>query len=222
MPEETPTLALALFDLVPVFLAGTAFVLLADVVGRRRPDLRPIVFAGGVMATAGGGLQAIWKVVVAAGGPDITVMGEALFPLLSAGFALMALALFSLGDRGAFNKSALGLVAIIWGTGFGLSLISDGASSGYFISVVTLAEVVMVVLLWRWARREGTHIGWYVGIHLFLVIALSGMARAVEQTNALQWVEESVNVVTQGLLLIAVLRLRSVLVVEPEAETIAG
>lgn len=213
-----PTVPLAAFDFVPVILAGFAFVTIARLVAVRNPALGPIAMAGAILATAGGASKATWKLIYAAGGPDIDIMEEALFPLLSAGFALLALSLFQLREEGSAKGSAVGLVAIIWGTAIGLSFVGEGAVSGFFISAVTIAEVVFIILLWRWARREGTHIGWYVGIHLFLVIGLSGMASAVEQTNALQWVEETSNAVTQGLLLLAALKLKAA-IESPAEET---
>ena len=210
VPAMQPTLSLAVFDLVPVIIAGVAFVTLARLITAKNPDLAIPAMAGAVLATTGGASKAIWKVIKAAsdGDIDITVMEEALFPLLSVGFALMAMSLFLLREEGKPLVSGLVLVGIIWGIAVGLSFVSEGAVNGYFITVVTLAEVTLIMLLWRWARREGAHIGWLLGFHLFLVIGLSGMARAVEQTNALQWVEESANAVTQALLLVAVFRLK--------------
>jgi hypothetical protein len=90
-----PTVALALWDFVPVVLAGLGLVLLSRHIAAERPTWGRTAFRGAVLVTLGGLAKAGWKLEYAITGDDIAWLEEALFWLLAPGFAFVAASLSS-------------------------------------------------------------------------------------------------------------------------------
>ncbi|MFD0475531.1 hypothetical protein ACFQ0B_50390 [Nonomuraea thailandensis] len=91
-------LALALVDFLPVLAMAAGIALLAPFAARTRGRLPGwAALAGGVLVVLGGLLKAVWKLLVAAGGPDVGWLAGVQFYLFGPGFALLAWAV--LGRR---------------------------------------------------------------------------------------------------------------------------
>ncbi|MEV0972479.1 hypothetical protein [Microtetraspora glauca] len=88
-------------DFLPVFAMATGMVLLVPHVSRiAAPLVTRVAQAGAVLVVTGGALKAIWKTIVAFGGPDITWLAAAQFPLLGPGFTLLAWAVLAVHPSG--------------------------------------------------------------------------------------------------------------------------
>ncbi|MFD9465402.1 hypothetical protein [Streptomyces sp. NPDC060027] len=94
-PVDYPV-ALALQDFMPVVLTGVGAACLIRPVARAVPRARATAATGTALILAGGLSKAVWKLVVSLDGPDVQPMNKALFPLLAAGFLLLAHALLTL------------------------------------------------------------------------------------------------------------------------------
>ncbi|MFG1946279.1 hypothetical protein [Nonomuraea sp. NPDC048826] len=178
-------LSLALVDFLPVIAMAVAVALLIPYVRH------PAFAAGGSLAVLGGALKAVWKLIVASGGPDVEVLSEAQFFLLGTGFTLMAWALLGVGPG---RRPPLWVFA-----GFALLGIAAAAAvrdTWPMLIVTTVAATLVGIRLLLLARRAGaTPAVFLFGFNLLGTYAMGMLAARPEQTIALQWVEESLNTV---------------------------
>jgi hypothetical protein len=194
------TLPLAIFDAVPVVLAGIAYLWASRELTTDQAR-RKVALVGTLLVVLGGSVKVIWKIVIAANGTDIAWLDDLMWPLLSAGLPLLGGALSSR----VHVRTTVALVVVVQGVLLALWLGTGlGAARGLAIAVMTLSTIWIAVGLISRARR------WDVGRAVPLVVAnvsvafiLSGLAR-MEQTIALQWIEEVLNAGAQGALLVAV------------------
>lgn len=198
----TYTTPLAVFDLVPVVLSVVAYAVLAAEV-RRRDAAAARIAATGVALIATGGLgKAVWKVIVAVADVDVTWLDDLLFPALAVGFLLLWGALAGRVGRGSM---AAGLVAIV-AVALALTLGNDVAEVVLLTAMVVGSVGVTVHLIRRAGRARDRAAALLLALSLVVTFVLAGLAR-VEQTAAMQWVEEGSNALAQLLLLVAVVRL---------------
>lgn len=204
----TYTVPLAVFDLVPVLLSVLAYGLLAGEVRRRDArdsrDARAALGAVlGVALIAVGGLgKAIWKIIVATSDTDVVWLDDLLFPALAVGFLLLWGALAGRVGRGA---TAAGLVAVVAAV-LVLTVGNDLAEILLLTAMVVGSVGVTVHLIRRAGRARDHAAALLLGLSLVVTFVLAGLAR-VEQTAAMQWIEEGSNALAQMLLLVAVVRL---------------
>ncbi|WP_328551499.1 hypothetical protein [Streptomyces sp. NBC_00358] len=208
-PVDYPV-ALALQDFMPVVLTGVGAACLIRPVARAAPRATATAATGTGLILAGGLSKAIWKLVVSLGGPDAQPMNKALFPLLSAGFLLLAHALLSLpspvaSPRGTDRVPPLWGFAATWAL---LGAVSLFLASSLPVMVLTVAAVtvcgVRLILL---ARAAGdTPAASAAGLWLLGMYVLGPLAARPDQSVALQWAEQSCNTLTQTALLLAALR----------------
>ncbi len=194
------TLPLAVFDAVPVVLAAVAYLWAA----RRLTSgatARRAALVGAVLVTAGGAAKVAWKITIAATGRDVTWLDDLLFPLLAPG--LLALA-GALSPRASTRRAVFGAAVV---TVLALALTVAGGpdvATVLLLVVMTAATVWVAVALTRAARERdvgaAVPLVWFTVAVAFL---LAGLAR-LEQTIALQWVEETTNAAAQGALLLAI------------------
>jgi hypothetical protein len=209
-PVDYPV-ALALQDFVPVVLTGIGAACLIRPVGRAAPRAGTTAATATALILAGGLSKAVWKLVVSLDGPDVQPLNKALFPLLAAGFLLLAHALLSLpspvpSPRGAGRVPPLWGFAATWTLLGALSLL---LASTLPVMVLTIAAVtvcgVRLILL---ARAAGdTPAASAAGLWLLGMYVLGPLAARPDQSVALQWTEQGCNTLTQAALLIAALRL---------------
>ena len=191
--EHVATVPLALWDLVPVVLGGLGCWLLADVAGRRVPEVRTAGRVGAVLVFLGGLAKAVWKLVFALTENDLVVLYDALFVLLAPGFVLVALALYAArtGEARGFRLGAaavLGSYAIAAATG----------SVDAVLPLMVVAATATGVLALLEARSAGDRTAtWLFAAQIALAFALVPLA-APPQTLGKQWAEESINAVAQA------------------------
>ncbi|MFD7131978.1 hypothetical protein [Streptomyces sp. NPDC059894] len=216
-PADYP-LSLAVEDFVPVALTATAAVRLirpAAATGRRGR----LTAAGGALLIAAGGLsKAVWKLVVALDGPDLQPLNKALFPLLSAGFLLLALALLRLpppasqppAPAPAAIRRLEWTFAVLWPATAAvcLALRSTAPALVLTVAAVTVCAVRLILL----ARGAGDiWAAGAAGIWLLGMYVLGPLAARPDQSVALQWVEQSCNTLTQAAVVVAAWRLAAAL-----------
>ncbi len=198
--ESTYTVSLAVFDIVPVALSVLGCWFLARLSYRVIPGLRPVALLGVVLIAIGGGSKALWKIILTTLDTDVTWMEQMLFPFLATGFLLLLWALWSaiVGRRILWWPFALVLVLGFAGT------IASGKSTA-LLAVAAGAALMTSGVAIRWAVRERAPLPvvlYAVGMGFSIVLAYLAGPK-IEQTLAMQWVEEGVNVVGQACFLLA-------------------
>jgi hypothetical protein len=198
--EETYTVALALFDVIPVVLSVVGCWFLARLSARVVPTVRGVGLTAVVLLAIGGGSKALWKIILTTASTDVTWMEQMLFPFLSVGFTLLAWVVWS---------GLVGRTVPWWPFAAVLALGIGGAvaagSMQPLLGVTATMSLVASGLAVRWAIRERTGLAavlFVLGMVSAIVLAFLGSDR-IEQTLAMQWVEESVNVAGQACFLLA-------------------
>lgn len=209
-PAPMPSLALALEDFVPVLLTAIGLFLIVRMIRRVDRSAGAWAALGAVMVVGGGLSRATWKLVMAAGGPDLVPLFLALYVLLVAGYLLFVMALWrgwqaTNGRRARVPTWAAAAVALV----VLLPLTAVLAPAGgrilplLWLFTATGASVVASLLLARWARRIGRQgLGWLFIVSMVVTLLLNGLARAEAQSEALQWVEQVLNTLNQGAFLL--------------------
>jgi hypothetical protein len=198
--QTTYTVPLALFDIVPVLLSALGCLLLARLSSGVVPGVRVVAYLGVVLIAAGGLSKALWKVLLTAAHTDIPILQQALFPLLSTGFVLLAWAVWS---------GLVGREVVYWPAALFLAVGVVGACAARtmqpLLGVAATAALITSGLGIRWAVRErawGSAALFVVGMASSIGLAYLGGPK-IEQTLSLQWVEESVNATGQVCFLLA-------------------
>lgn len=184
-PEEYPVI-LALEDFVPVAFTTAGALLLARVEG---VDARLARIAA-LLLGVGGVAKAGWKTVIATTHVDLWMVPLALFPFLSAGFLVLIKAI----EPRVPVPAIAGLWTACLGTAFAI-----GDTLPMLILTIAASTAAAVIL----SRRHKLFIVWIIGQYLL------GPLSSGEQTIARQWVEQSINTVSQGMFLLAAWRLAS-------------
>ena len=191
MTDDVATVPLALFDFLPVLLAGAGCLLLARYVGSKAPQVRTPALTAAVLVLAGGLSKAVWKLVLAAGWGDWTALQTGLFVLLAPGFLVLAWA--TLGVVGRRVPVAVPVTLARVAEVLALAARSTGPLLIATVTGATATSVLAIVL----ARREGRgNAAWLFGLQLAMAFALVPLAQP-PHTVAKQWLEESLNTVGQ-------------------------
>jgi hypothetical protein len=201
-----PSLALAIEDFVPVVLTAIGLALVVRMIRRADRGAGAWAAAGAVLVVAGGLARATWKLVMAAGGPDLVPLFLALYVFLAAGYLLFVMALWR-GWQAANGRrvrvptwipAAVALAVML-----PLTLILAPAGGRIlpllWLFTATCASVIASLLLARWARGIGRPgLGWLFVISMIVTLMLNGLARAEAQSEPLQWVEQLLNTLNQA------------------------
>lgn len=206
MSYEGYTVSLALVDYIPVTLSALGLWLLVKRIKHLKPELAALATIACVVTVSAGILKATWKLIVASSGRDIHWMSDQLFVFLFPGLTLMAFAVI-LSKRNApisrFAKAILPIIiiAIVWAGSFYLnqSKPDSRAWSLMLLGCLTISNVILSVALIRQALTEKLVLAaCLVALNLIFIFVLSGLGRIEDQTAALQWIEELVNIISQG------------------------
>ncbi len=200
---ETYTLSLALVDFLPVLFAaiGLSFVAcMAAHVNLRQGQ----VAALGVFLTVAGGLsKATWKLVMALtqSQVNLTLLDDALFVLMAPGYTLIAWSVWQTARSVRRQKTfhvwipPAVLIALTFASSISLYVVNPSSPrwERVLLSITVLATTVTGILLIIFAFRQNMPLaGWLFILNLAGVFILNSMAR-MEQTIALQWIEQSIN-----------------------------
>jgi hypothetical protein len=201
--EFVPSVALALDDFVPVVLAGVAVALLAKhAAATRIPGVPWRAWVGAGAIAVGGLCKAVWKLIVALGGPDLVWLEKALFSFLMPGFVTLGFAMLCVW-KGRALAHWIGGAPIAVGFTAGTLLRADWPLLVVTIVAATGVSVLGLLL----ARRQGDQLA--AGLFAFQIVLAFGLAplAAPPQTSSKQWLEQSLNTVAQLALLMAAARL---------------
>ena len=180
---------MALVDYIPVIFFGIAAVLLQrDLYGKMRKDAFGLFAAGTVNIFAAGFLKATWKLLYAAGICDFQALNTMFLPVQSIGFLL----------------AGLGIVLMLTGRRQVLAAVAPPVFSGSVVfimmmvlglgSICTCLSIVAVKM-----KRKAPAV-----LFVLAFLASMGMGAMASQdvTQAwVNWVEQGINCVGQGLLL---------------------
>jgi hypothetical protein len=179
--EETYPLSLALFDFVPniAYLVGAFFLVRLVLLMRGRRCGR-MMMAGALFVFLGGTLKATWKLIIAAGGPSISLLSEQQFVLLAIGFTGTVVSVILLAREGRPPAKGVLLPAMV-------------AWKIPFLLVMTLAQLGSLgILFYLCFRRVMPLAGMLFAVAFVMTLAMAGMSSA-EQTITIQWIEEAIN-----------------------------
>jgi hypothetical protein len=206
---ETYTLGLALEDFIPVIFSSIGLYFVSRMVGNVNARLGQMASIGWILVTIGGFLKATWKLIMALTQTQTNIVwfDKGMFIWMSAGFTLLAFALWFMGEIRSGKQPervwigpavvlGLSLIAILF-TGFP----DPNVNTWRFIllGVMTIGNVVMVILLIQQARANSQNLlAVLFLVNIVIVFILSGLARIPDQTIPLQWTEQLLNTFAQG------------------------
>lgn len=212
---EGYTIALALFDYVPIAFSALALTLIVKKL-RHESSLAVSSLAtlGAILIVLGGLSKATWKLILSGFSTNIMALNNSLFICLSAGFLLLAYALFSARtpakDNSVNSSTAIALIFIASG---GAALLAGTFSESrywvfYLIGFTTMANTAVIFLLVRQALRSQLYLAAILlMVNLVGIFTLSALSRLPDQTAALQWMEELCNTGAQAAFAYAAWRL---------------
>ncbi|MFO7548337.1 MAG: hypothetical protein R6X29_05635 [Acidimicrobiia bacterium] len=205
---------LAVYDLVPVAVAGLALGLITAAVGRRYRPARMVAAIGTAFVVGGGGLKAGSKLVAAAGdGIPPPLLDAALFPLIAPGMVMLALAVAATRAAPGIRRLLPALPVVVpAGVWTFAAVLAAGpgwdTAEVMLIVVATAGNVALGGLLIRWSLVVGLR--WAAAlfaVNLVVVIGMAGLTRGVDQTIGWQWIEQTINLGAQLAFLLGAHRL---------------
>ena len=209
---ERLSVPLALQDFVPVLISAVGWYFVVRVTAGANVAAGRLAMVGAMLVVLGGLSRAVWKLIFALDGPDISLLHAGLYPLLTAGFLALAGALWAASKPRSPGRLAwLGPLVVVAALGV-LSWLVD-AGNGRLVPVMWLgvatiglfvASGLLALRAWNLGRR-GVAALFVIGI--VATILLNGLARVAEQDEAVQWAEQGLNTVNQLLFAIAAWRL---------------
>jgi hypothetical protein len=205
-----PSLALAVEDFVPVLLTAIGLSLIVSMIGRVDRGAGAWAALGAVLVVAGGLSRASWKLIAAAGGPDVVPLFSALYLLLATGYLLFVMALWrgwqaanGRGSRAPTWAAAAMALAVLLPVTAVLAPAAGRLAPLLWLFTATSASVITSLVLARWARAIGrVGLGWLFVVSMVVTLALNGLARAETQSEALQWAEQLLNTLNQAAFLL--------------------
>ncbi len=204
------TVALALFDYVPIAFTTLGMFWLCRSELFKNHSVRKLAILGAGLIIGGGLLKATWKLIVASTGEHIVWMNNSLFILMAPGFTVLSFALFYRHSKYVSSPILLTTAAVVPLIALIIFLTNPEQRLWFFwlLTIVTLANSAVIFMLSRAGWNTGDRMISILYILSFVgTLSLSGLARIPEQTAALQWIEESINAVAQGLFFLGSLRL---------------
>lgn len=182
--EENYTIGLAIFDFVPTlaFLAGGYYLVRLALLTRGKA-CSLIMASGTILVFLGGILKATWKLLITMQIADIQAFSDALFIFQAPGFLLMLVAMIMI-TQSKTVKNTLIPVIVLWKIPL--------------LVVMTIGSLGTLGAGSYLSFRRGVRIaGWCYVITIILTLVMSGMAQGSEQSIHNQWVEESINSLSQ-------------------------
>ena len=185
---------MALMDYIPVIFYGfTASILCRDLFGKMSRQVYTMFSAGTVFIFLAGLLKATWKLLYGAGICDFQALNNIFLPVQSIGFLLTGVAavLMLVGKK----VPVLAVPPVFGGTMVFIPMIVLGL--GAIITVLSLLAAKL--------KKKGL-IALFV-LSFLASLAMGGMASQDSSQAWVNWVEQSLNCVGQGALLLGVMLL---------------
>lgn len=189
------SIPMALVDYIPVAFFGIAAAMLQlDLYSKMRKDAFAMFAAGTINIFAAGFLKATWKLLYAAGICDFAALNTMFLPVQSIGFLLAGLGIVLMLCT---KKKVLAAVAPPVFSGSVIFIMMMVLGLGSICSVLSILAVKM--------KRKGA-----VALFALAFLASMGMGAMSGQDTTQAWVnwtEQGINCVSQGLLMWGVLML---------------
>ncbi len=207
---EGVTVPLALQDYMTVIFSALGLAILTRMVYQLNRELGRMALAGTVLIVLGGFLKASGKLVSAAGGPDLALLHQGLFPLIAPGFTLMAWSLYQIRrvfrDQPPLQRPWLVPAVIIAVSGIGVTALAlaGGPWKVPLILLATVGNVSMLIMLAlaAWGRNM-----WFTGslfiVTLVVVLVMSQLANTKDVSIGMIWFEQITQTVAQMLFVLA-------------------
>jgi len=213
------SLALALFDYLPVVVSALGLYWLARLIGATDtiPAGPPLL---AVVLIIGGGLcKASWKLWWVLTGNDLVSLANMLFILMAPGMVLLAMYCHAAqrcwrGDSTIAHPGRITalVIALVYGASFTTSQL-DPLGRGWFfllLACASLANITISALLIRFAwLQQQTGTALIFAVSILLILSLSALARISAGSAPLQWLAEILNLLAHGTFALAVWRLQA-------------
>ena len=203
---EQYSIALALEDFVPVALSSIGLFYLAEMIGAAEGKSRWPALVGAWLVMLGGGTKAAWKLNIATTGANIVWMDNALFILLTPGFIFLAYTLWRAqramqGKPAPMSPFIMPIAASV--TGLGLAAIVAAVApttrtwNFILLGATTVANFATSMLAAWQAFKQGQKVvaGLFI-LNIVMIVLLQGLARTGTRTEAVQWVEQILNTIS--------------------------
>ncbi|MEN1727371.1 MAG: hypothetical protein AAGJ52_02935 [Pseudomonadota bacterium] len=201
---EDFSLALALYDFVPVVLTGIGVFSLAALVRKHRVPWAFLATVGATLVFAAGMTKACWKLVVTLSAHDLTWLASLLFPLMAPGFALLAAGIWASRrqrQKKSINKDFWLMPLAIIGVAAALALfrVDAGIERGWFLpalSLASLSNIALTVMLFMTAwQNEQRLVAVLFTVNLAMVFALIPIAQFSHYSIAMHWFEQTLTTI---------------------------
>ncbi|NWF81854.1 MAG: hypothetical protein HXY37_17700 [Chloroflexi bacterium] len=201
---EGVTVPLALQDYMTVIFSALGLAILTRMIYHLDRALGRMALIGSGLVVLGGFLKASGKLLTAAGGPDLALLHQGLFPLVAPGFVLVAWSLYHIRrvfrDQPPLRRPWLvPLLAIAL---FAAGSIALGMAGGPWkvplILLATIGNIGMLVMLIlaAWGRKM-----WFTGalfvITLIVVLLMSQLANVPDMPIGMIWFEQISQTIAQ-------------------------
>lgn len=187
------TIPMALMDYIPVAFFGVAALLLQlDLYGKMRKDAFAMFAAGTINIFLAGFLKATWKLLYAAGICDFAALNTMFLPTQSIGFLLAGVGIILMMTT---KKKVMAAVAPPLFSGSVIFIMMMVLGLGSICTVLSIIAVKM--------KKKGAMV-----LFILAFVASMGMGAMAGQdvTQAwVNWVEQGINCVGQGMLMWGVL-----------------
>ncbi|MFQ3661723.1 MAG: hypothetical protein SNJ69_04925 [Chloroflexaceae bacterium] len=207
---EGVTVPLALQDYMTVIFSALGLAILTRMVFQLNRSLGRMALVGTVLIVLGGVLKASGKLVSAAGGPDVALLHQGLFPLIAPGFTLIAWSLYQVRrvfrDQPPLSRPWLvpTVVIVVFGAGVLALALAGGPWKVPLILLATVGNVGMLVMLAlaAWGRKMWVTGGLFL-VTLLVVLVMSQLANMKEVSIGMIWFEQITQTIAQMLFALA-------------------
>ena len=207
---EGVTVPLALQDYMTVIFSALGLAILTRMVFLLNRSLGRMALVGTVLIVLGGVLKASGKLISAAGGPDVALFHQGLFPLIAPGLTLVAWSLYQVRrvfrDQPPLNRPWLvpAVVIVVFGAGVLALAVAGGPWKVPLILLATVGNVGMLVMLAlaAWGRNM-RFTGALFLVNLVVVLVMSQLANMKEVSIGMIWFEQITQTVAQMLFALA-------------------
>lgn len=215
------SIPMAVADYIPVLFFGMTMIILQwSLYNAMYKGAYALLASGTISVFLAGFLKATWKLLYASGVCDFYLLNSLFLPLQSIGFLLLGAGLLGMvffkkrsDERAAMHRvmilfvSAFALLFIV-SLFFALSRKTEGAPKEYrgtliFISMMVGGLGVLCAVLSSIALK--TKKPWLVvlfALSFFFSLAMGYLSSRDSHSAAINWIEESVNILSQGSLMI--------------------
>ena len=207
---EDYSLIMGIVDLIPVVLFALAgCIIIKELFNELRKPFAVLVCSGVTLSLTAGLFKAIWKILLSLNICDFYPFDAMFLPTQSLGFILMGIGLLSLlfekKDKGVVTTSAFALPLLFLITLSTPARLENG--SIVFIVFLVIGELMIATSLSYLAIKNKNWICLILFIVSCIALIVMGAMKplstklSMDVTTA-NWVEESINIVAQGTLLV--------------------